>query len=204
MADGNCSFIRSAASPAQRPKETCPRFALPAAAGIRVRAPLGSQLACPAGCLLEPWPPSGMCLGGREVGCRTCTCFGRRTRGRGRPGLACGWRGSGQVSLKGKVRGMSAGGSRARVGAERGSRVPQAWTQAPPPGRGQKVASPLPTYPRPVLYTRASDPSRASCSPIPTAPLAAESGLEAADLGKCTHLPFFFFCETLYKNSRPL
>lgn len=47
-------------------------------------------------------------------------------------------------------------------------------------------------------------PTQGWCSAVPPAAHAAQRGLEAADLGRCAHLPFLFFCETLCKNSRPL
>lgn len=69
-ADGNCSSIWSALS-LGTPKGT--GSAPPTAIRISALNPLGPQLACPAGCLLAPWQSSGMSLGGREGGRRTCT-----------------------------------------------------------------------------------------------------------------------------------
>lgn len=139
------------------PKEAAQDLRCPRPPGSPYAPPLGPQLACPAGCLLEPWPPSGTCLGGREAGCRTCTCARRGTRGPGRPGLARSWRGSGQVSPKGKARGVSAGGSGARVGAQRrsergaGRELRRLGPRLRPRGGDRRSHHPLPAYPGLVL-----------------------------------------------------
>lgn len=95
---------------------------------------------------------------GKRCGRRTCTCPGARepSRGPGRPGLAGGGHGK-----RGRVfHGPRPGSGRRKLGWElhasfARSQVPQARTSAPPPGRGQRGAPPLPAPEEKGLQTPA-------------------------------------------------
>lgn len=108
----------------------------------------------------------------------------------GSPAVGGGVVGSPRKGRRERRREPSSGRSRARdpssAGLDRGSA----------PGAGTEGRPTPPPHPGPGLHTPASDPRRASGSPVPTAPHAAQRGSEAAGLGRGTHLPLFFsFCE---------
>lgn len=155
------------------------RSALHTAVRISVRTPLSPQLACPAGCLLAPWPPGRMLLGERKVGCGTCTCAEPRTRAPWRFVLAGGGQREGdRVSPKGEGRGASGVGSCRPISS--GLTLRRVGPRLRP--RGGDRASPRPSQPpRAGTPDVGFDPGLTSQPLDPTASRAAHCGVEAVD-----------------------